>query len=159
MLMRKLLETLALVALLANLALTADALLGPHALPSRIPTHFTVTGEANAWGTPRMLLLLPLISLALYGLMTLLARRPASFNYPAPVTAQNRNRLHRLAVEMLAWLKAEVVTLFSLIQFFAIRTARTAENVLPAWLMPVGLVLVFGTVFWYIRAMRRAAFR
>jgi len=157
--MRKFLEAVALLILVANLAVTGDALLGPHALPSRIPTHFAITGEANAWGTPRMLLLLPLISLALYVLMTFLSRRPASFNYPAPITAQNRNRLHRLAVEMLAWLKAEVLTLFALIQFFAIRTVRMEQNVLPVWLMPVGMVLIFGTVFWYIRAMRRAAYQ
>ena len=157
--MRKLLEAVSLLVLLANIALTADALLGPHALPGRIPTHFDITGEPNAWGTPRMLLLLPLISLALYLMMTFLSRRPASFNYPAPVTAQNRDRLYRLAVEMLAWLKAEVMTLFALIQFFAIRTARVEANVLPIWLMPAGLVLVFATIFWHIRAMRRAAFR
>src|ERR1700760_4703615 len=102
--MRKLLETIAVLVLLTNVILTADALIGPHALPGRIPTHFSATGEPNAWGNPRMLLLLPLISLALYLLMTFISRRPASFNYPAPVTAQNRNRLHRLAVEMLAWL-------------------------------------------------------
>lgn len=157
--MRKLLEAAALLLLLANLALTADALIGPHALPDRIPTHFDITGQPNAWGNPRMLLLLPLLSLALYGMITFLSRRPAAFNYPAPVTAQNRNRLHRLAVEMLAWLKTEVIALFALIQFFAIRTARVAENVLPAWLMPVGLVFVFATIFWHIRAMRRTAFR
>ncbi|HTJ29609.1 MAG TPA: DUF1648 domain-containing protein [Acidobacteriaceae bacterium] len=157
--MRKLLEAVALFVLLANLIFTLDALLGPHALPTRIPTHFNLAGEPTTWGNPRMLLLLPLISLALYVLMTMLSRRPASFNYPAPVTAQNRKRLHRLAIEMLAWLKAEVLTLFALIQFFAIRTVRVQQNVLPIWLMPVELLLVFATIFWYIRAMRRAAFR
>lgn len=157
--MRKLLEAIALLVLLANIAITADALVGPHALPARIPTHFNLSGEPNAWGSPRMLLLLPLISLALYALMTLLSRKPASFSFPAPVTAQNRARLHRLAVGMLAWLKAEVLTLFALIQFFLIRTIRLSQNVLPPWLMPVELVIVFGTIFWYIRAMRRAAYR
>ena len=157
--MRKFLEAIALIVLLANITFTADALVGPHALPARIPTHFAITGEPNAWGSPRMLLLLPLISLALYALMTLLSRKPASFNYPAPITAQNRGRLHRLAVDMLAWLKAEILTLFALIQFFLIRTVRISENVLPVWLMPVEMMLVFGTLFWYIRAMRRAAFR
>ena len=157
--MRKFLEAVSLLALLANLALTADALVGPHALDGRIPTHFDALGQPNAWGNPRMLLLLPLISLALYVMMTMLSRRPASFNYPAPVTAQNRNRLHNLAIAMLAWLKIEVLVLFALIQFFAIRTARVAANVLPVWMMPVGLVLVFATIIWHIRAMRRAAFR
>jgi uncharacterized membrane protein len=157
--MRKLLEAATLLILLANLALTTDALVGPHALPGRIPTHFDITGQPNTWGNPRMLLLLPLISLALYLMMTLLSRRPASFNYPAPITAQNRTRMHRLAVAMLAWLKAEVILLFALIQFFAIRTSRIQENLLPPWLMPVGLVLIFATIFWHIRAMRNAAFR
>ena len=157
--MRRLLEAVALLALLASLTLTADALFGPHALPGRIPTHFDIAGEADAWGNPRMLLLLPLISLGLYAMMTFLSRRPASFNYPAPVTAQNRARMHQLATGMLAWLKAEVLVLFALIQFFAIRTARVAANVLPRWLMPVGLVLIFAAVLWHIRAMRRAAYR
>ena len=146
--MRKFVEAVTLLFLLANLAITGDALVGPHALPSRIPTHFAITGEANAWGSPRMLLLLPLFSLALYTLMTLLSRRPASFNYPAPVTAQNRNRLYRMSVEMLAWLKAEVVALFALIQFLLIRTVRIQASALPVWMMPLGLVVIFGTIFW-----------
>jgi uncharacterized membrane protein len=155
--MRKLLEAIALLALIFNLGFTACALWGPNALPARIPTHFDITGSPDGFGTPRMLLLLPLIAIFLYSLISLVSRRPAAFNYPARITAQNKSRLQRLAVEMIAFLKAEVLTLFALIQFFSIRTARLGENALPAALMPCALVLIFLTITLYILAMRRTA--
>ena len=155
--MRKLLEAIALIVLLFNLGFTAYALWGPNALPARIPTHFDLTGQADGFGTPRMLLLLPLIAIFLYVFISLVSRRPAAFNYPARITTQNKSRLQRLAVEMIAFLKAEVLTLFALIQFCSIRTARLGENALPTALMPCALVLIFLTITLYILAMRRTA--
>jgi uncharacterized membrane protein len=155
--MRKLLEAVALIALLALLCITGGALYGPHALPGRIPTHFDPSGDPDAWGTPRMFLLLPLIATGLYALITAVSRRPAVFNYPTRITPQNRGFLQEIALNMIAFLKAEVLILFALIQHFSIQTARLQQNVLPPYLMLTALILIFTTIALHITAMRRSA--
>lgn len=155
--MRKILETVSLAALVVLVAITASALLGPNKLPDQIATHFNMAGEANGWGSPRSLLGLPLGALALYGLMTLAARRPQAFNFPTRVTPLNRPRLEALALQMVSWLKAEVICLFAWIQHFTIQAARSGQGALPAGFMPVTLGVVLGTVLVYFVLFRKAA--
>ena len=155
--MRKLLEAIALIALLFNLGFTAYALWGPNALPARIPTHFDLTGQADGFGTPRMLLLLPLIAIFLYVFISLVSRRPAAFNYPARITAQNRNRLYALAMQMIAAIKAETALLFAILQFSILHAFRSAHFTLPPIVVPAGVGIILLTTFGHIFAMRRSA--
>jgi len=155
--MRKLLHILALAALAFLLWTTYAALYGPNRLADRIPTHFGLDGQPDAWGQPRMLLLLPAIAVFLYLLMTLVGRYPASFNYPVRVTALNSARLQRIALNMIAWLTAETAALFAALQYFIVLAVRTQRNALPPALMIVAIVLIFFTMAIHISAMRRSA--
>ena len=155
--MRKTLEAISLGALAVLIWSTYRALYGPVRLPARIPTHYDLAGQPNGWGTPAMLLLLPALAMALYLLITVVARFPSCFNYPVRVTAGNRGRLEPLALGMIAWLKTEVVCLFAWIQISTIEAAWRGLGGLPPALIPVSLVAIFATVGWYIVAMRRVA--
>jgi uncharacterized membrane protein len=155
--MRKLLELLSAAILATLLWITYAALYGSNRLTSRIPTHFGPDGQPNAWGEPKMLLLLPLLAIGIYTLMTVVSRFPNAFNYPVRVTPLNRNRLQKIALTMIASLKAETLLLFLSIQYFSIQTAHLQSNSLPPSLMPAGLVVVFATIAIHIAAMRRAA--
>ncbi len=155
--MRKLLETISVLVLAILLWIAYAALLGPRHLTGPIPTHFNLAGQPDAWGAPRMLLVLPGIAMILYLLLTLASRFPASFNYPVRVSTQNRARLQQLALDMIVWLKAEIVSLFTLIEYYSIATARMATNQLPPSLMLVAMAIIFTTIGWYVVAMRRAA--
>lgn len=155
--MRRILENVSLAALVVLAVMTFDALMGPHRLPEKIPTHFNRTGEPTAYGSPQSLLGLPIGALVLYALMTMVARRPGAFNFPAKVTPTNRPKLEALAVQMIAWLKAEVVCLFAWIQHFAIEAARSGHGVLPVKFMPVTLGVVVGTIVVYFVLFRRTA--
>src|ERR1017187_4836177 len=64
--MRKSLEAIGLIALAVLVWITYQALAGAERLPDRIPTHFDMAGNANGWGSPAMLLLLPVIAAGLY---------------------------------------------------------------------------------------------
>lgn len=154
--MRKSLEVLSLFGLVVIAWLTADSLSGGHRLPSRIPTHFGINGQPDAWGSPWMMLALPIGACALYLLMTLVSFYPSAFNYPVRVTPSNRARLQDLALQMIAWLKAEVIWLFALIQMAALDAARSGQSNLSHWLMPGALGVVFGTIIGYVVAMRRS---
>lgn len=155
--MRKELEIVSILGLVVLAWMTIAALAGPHRLPSRVPTHFNVVGQPTGWGSPWMLLGVPIIACALYILMTLVARYPGAFNYPVLVTRANQQRLQNLALGMIGWLKAEVVWLMTCIQMATVRAARLGSGGLPVWLMPVALGVVFGTIIAHVVAMRRSA--
>lgn len=155
--MRKYLEAISLTALALLLWITWVALYGPHALTGPIPTHFDLAGHPNAYGPPQMLLVLPAVALILYLLITVVSRNPAVFNYPVRVTPKNRLRLQELALNMIAFLKAETVILFALIQYQTIDSARNLHSSLQQSLMLTGIAVIFSTIALHILAMRRAA--
>lgn len=154
--MRKILEVFGLAALAGLIFLTVRAFYGPAHLPARIPTHFAADGRPDAWGPSAMLLIFPAIALALYLLMTVVARYPSAFNYPVRVTPANHAQLENLALRMIAWLKTELACLFAMLQWFALRAARQLGHGIPAVLMPCALVAILGTIAWHVAAMFRA---
>jgi len=157
--MRRILEYVSLPGLALLFYLTWRAFHGPNPLPDRIPTHFDLSGNPDGWGSPSVLLVLPVIALVLYLVITLVARFPSVFNYPVRVTEENRARLEELALTMIAWLKVELVCLFTGLQWVIIAAVRNGRGRLSPSLGPVVLVVIFGTVGWYIVAMFRAARR
>lgn len=154
--MRKNLEVVSVVALALLVGITARALYGPVRLPARIPTHFDAAGQVNGWGSPWSLLGLPAIGCALYLLMTLVARFPGSFNFPVRVTAGNRARLEALALNMIAWLKAEILCLFVCIQEMTVESALHGHGNLPVAFVPLSMVVIFATIGVHMVAMMRA---
>jgi hypothetical protein len=154
--MRKILEALALVALVLQAVLTWKAFLGPDRLPARVPLHFDLAGNPDGWGTPATLLYFPGIAVFIYLLFTVVTRFPSAFNYPVRVTPQNRARLEALALNMIAWLKVELICLFTAIQWSLLEAARRHTNQAPVSFMPLALVAVFATIGWHIAAMFRA---
>ena len=157
--MRRLLEAITLIELMVLVWITFQALNGPHPLPPQVPTHFAANGQANAWGPSSSLWILPAIAAGIYGLMTVVSLFPGSFNFPVRVTPLNRPRLEQLALGMIAWLKAELACLFLWIQVSIVRSVRSGQAEFPTWIMPVFLVVVFGTVAGHIAAMVRAGRR
>lgn len=143
--MRRVLEIVSLAALVLLVYIAVSAFYGAHRLPDRIPTHFNAAGQANGWGSPRVLLIFPGFAVAVYLLMSLVSRFPAAFNFPVRVTPFNRKRLEELALNMIAWLKAEVVVFFAWITWSAIGAARSPDHRLSPLLMPALLVAVFVT--------------
>lgn len=155
--MRTFLKFAAFAALLAMWGLTAYAMVGPHPLPDRIPTHFDFAGKPNGWGTPAMLWLMPAIATVVLGLMSLVARFPQSFNYPVRVTPATRPRLQAISLDMIAWLQLEIAAMLLWVQYAIIDAARTSHIGLSPLFVPVIILLVLGTIGWHIRAMFLAA--
>jgi hypothetical protein len=153
--MRKWLEEIALLALGLNTAVTVLALFGSGELPKRIPVHFDAMGHPVTWGSPAMILALPSVTLIVYLLFTVVTSFPGAFNYPVRVTSLNRQRLQKLALDLMAWLKAEIVTLLTWTQWVTIQVARNPERRMPG-MTTVALVVVFATVTSYMVLMFKA---
>jgi len=155
--MRKTLEAIGLIALVVLVWLTYQALAGPTRLPDRIPTHFDAAGNPNGWGSPAMLMLLPIVAIGLHLGITVVSRIPSAFHYPVRVTRVSLPRIQCLTLEMITCIKAELACLFATLQWWMIQAARNNEGQLPPLLMPGFIVLIFGTIGGYLFAVIRAA--
>lgn len=124
-------------------------------LPSRMPRHFDATGAADAWGPKGMVLVVPVVSILLYGLFSWLERIPGKLNYPVEITRKNRAPLFELNTHMIATLKAVItVSLF----FITLRTIQTAEGSaqgLGAWFLPTFLTAAFAPIVYFVWRMSR----
>lgn len=154
--LKKLLEFGAVIAWMVLVYLVVDALYGASKLPARIPTHFGADGMPNAWGGPESLWLLAAVGTVMAVVLTWVSRYPQVFNYPVRVTRENQARLEALALEMIAWMRLELLCLFAGIEWQTIRSARMEQLALSVWFMPMALVVVFGTIGIYIVRMVRA---
>ncbi|MGA8042149.1 MAG: DUF1648 domain-containing protein [Terracidiphilus sp.] len=153
--MRRTLISLGWFTFALNAWITYRAVWGPDALPERIPTHFDAAGNANGWGSPAMLLLLPVIGAGVYLAMGVVARFPGAFNYPVQVRPEFRERAQELTLEMIAWLRAELACLFLVLQWMIIEAARSGQGKAFPLVMPPFLVVVLGTIGWFVLALVR----
>jgi len=153
--LRNTLQWIAALGLATVWAIAGFAVFGPHKLPDRIPIHFDAAGQINGWGSPAMLWFLPVVAAGVYILLTLVSRRPCAFNYPVRVTPATRPRLEAMSLELIAWLRAELIWLFLFIEYATIRSARLGRSALSPWTVLICIAVVFVTIGWHIAAMRR----
>ncbi|WP_348265055.1 DUF1648 domain-containing protein [Telmatobacter sp. DSM 110680] len=156
--MRKTMEVVGLGILAVLFWITYSALNGPEKLPNRIPTHFDISGQPNAWGPPGFLWFLPLVAIGLYLLMTVLGSiRFRRYNLPVAVTESNLPFIQEQTSVMVTWIKCEMLCLFAYLQWSIIQSARTSQFRLSPLLIPVFLVVIFSTVGWHLAAIIRGA--
>lgn len=74
-------------------------------LPASIPSHFDLSGRADAWDGKAVLAIYPLVATVIYGMLRLIERFPQHLNYPWPITEANAARQYLLARQLLAWLR------------------------------------------------------
>lgn len=155
--MRKTLDWIS-VALLAVLVwITWRAVYGPVPLPARIPAHFNAAGQPDAWGNPASVWLLPVVAVALYCIISVVALFPSAFNFPMRVSPANRARLEGVTLRMISWVKLELCCLFLFIQWSILDSVQSGRGTLSPVIMPVFLVAIFGTVIVHAVAVFRAA--
>lgn len=114
-------------------------------LPDAIPTHFDASGNPNGWGDKSDILFLPLISLFIFAMMTVLARFPRWYNYPFRITESNAQRQYQLATSMIRWLKTEMVWMFTLITIGIIETATGGSQTIMSVVAPTSVAVILAT--------------
>jgi hypothetical protein len=77
------------------------------------------------------------------------------FNYPVKVTEANRDRLQSLTIDLLTWIRTEIVCIFALAQWMASHLARQPETATYSLVIFAPLGMLLATVAWYIVAMLR----
>jgi uncharacterized membrane protein len=148
-----LLATLAVLGIIAAFAITAWGWL---TLPAVIPTHYSISGVPNAYGSKGTLLIMPIVAACLYILLTFLSRYPHVYNYPWPITHENAPRQYHLARLLLRWITLEIVWMFCAIQWLIIQSARSYSASAILLVIPVIVIVLVITIILYVRAAARA---
>jgi uncharacterized membrane protein len=154
-----LLEVLTVLGLIAVIAMTVW---GYFALPAVIPTHYGFSGAPNAYGGKGSLLPLPIVSICLAVLLTVLrwavlSRFRRIDNYSWPITAENAPRLYYLARLFLRWITFEMVWMLCGLQGLIIQSAQSHHAPDAILLLILAFVLaVILTIILYLRAAARA---
>ncbi|MBK0418938.1 DUF1648 domain-containing protein [Leucobacter sp. CSA1] len=117
-------------------------------LPERIPTHFGISGQADAWGPRSSVFLLLGIFAALVGGLTWLSHHPRIFNYPAVVTEHNAQRMYRAGEQLIVWMNAACAAIFCGILVSVILPVNSSLFVVPGMVgmvaaLAVGMVRMF----------------
>ena len=125
-------------------------------LPETIPTHFGFSGEPDAWGSKTTLLILPLTSLVLYVILTVVGLFPHSYNYLWAITEKNALEQYVLAKALIGSLKVEIIWLFSYMVWKIIMISLRKADGMGDGLVLVFLAIIFGTVGIYFYRSARA---
>lgn len=126
-------------------------------LPERIPSHFNLTGQPDAYSNKSDILYYPILAVIAYVLMTLLARYPHFFNYPWPITEQNTSRQYRLARELINRSKLLLIWLLLYAEWLTLQTAAK-QPAGPVPLVFIGIIfLLVILAIYYIVVARQVA--
>lgn len=119
-------------------------------IPDQIPGHYNAAGEIDRWGDKSELIVLPIASWLMYGLITLVERFPQVWNTGVRITEENRNEVYRLLKNLIA-----VVKMFVLLMFGSLTVISSLGLNLPVWYVLAFLVVLFGTIAYFIVRLTR----
>jgi len=147
--MKSLRELLATIGLLFAILTVAVQY---HDLPRRIPVHFAANGLANGWGDKSSLWFLVGITCLVYLGLTMIPFAPTG-SFSLPVSPKLRAAAIPLALDMVAWLKAELTWIFAAITWSMVVVAQGHSRGMTPWFTPLAFGVVFATVLYYIARM------
>ena len=78
-----------------------------------VPTHFSVLGEPDSWGSPYICIIIALIAIALYLVISYLCKHPEKMNYPFKVSAKFRNENMRIGIGLVVIIRFLVLLLLT----------------------------------------------
>ena len=121
-------------------------------LPHRIPVHFAANGIANGWGDKSSLWFLVAITCLVYLGLTMIPFAPTG-SFSLPVSPKLRAAAIPLALDMVAWLKAELTWIFAAITCSTVVVAQGRSKGMTEWFIPLAMGVVIVTVLYYVARM------
>jgi uncharacterized membrane protein len=119
-------------------------------IPDKIPGHYNAQGVVDRWGNKNEILALPIVSIALYILLTIVSFFPSTWNVPVKITEDNREFSYINLRTMLILIKMEILATFAYMSYCNIKIQS-----LGVWFLPLELTLIFGTITYYIIKISR----
>ena len=118
-------------------------------IPNEIPAHYNAVGEVDRWGGKGEILILPITALLMWVGMTILEKFPHVYNY-MNLTKDNARAQYLNGRLLINVLKNEFVLLFSYITWKGIQIAIGENDSLGVWFLPVFLLIIFGSMAYFI---------
>ena len=147
--MKSLRELLATIGLLFAILTVAVQY---HGLPHRIPVHFAANGLVDGWGDKSSLWFLVGITCLVYLGLTMIPFAPKG-SFRLPISPKLRAAAVPLALDMVAWLKAELTWIFAAITWSTVVVAQGRSRGMTEWFIPLAMGVVIVTVLYYIARM------
>lgn len=92
-------------------------------LPDQIPIHFDMTFTPDAWGTKKIIFLLPTVALVLFVIFYLITLAPENTNFIVPITPENQEQQFWLSE-----LTSKVLLLDILLLFYVLMKMMIVEH-------------------------------
>jgi uncharacterized membrane protein len=124
-------------------------------ISNTIPIHFKTSGEVDGWGSKYFLTGLPLLSLLLLLLFTILRKFPHKFNYLVEITPENAYRQYLNARLLTSWVQVEIVIMFSYFQWEFIHAAMGNSSSPVVNFLAFIFVIVGTSIIFIIRMFRK----
>jgi len=124
-------------------------------LPLLIPSHFGLDGYPNRFGPKAILWFILGASASLYILLTVVSRLPRLFNLPGPRGGVGRLYLEGLGIQLLAWIKLELVLTFAYTLWRIVKIANRRAVGLGVGFILVAFISMMSTIVYYLVRMRR----
>ena len=140
------------VSVLILIAMFASLYFNWSNIPEQIPGHYNALGEIDRWGNKSELLLLPIISIMLYLLLTVVCFFPSIWNVPTQITDKNRKFVYSNLLTMMILLKASI-----LITFFYLNYNSMQAKALPIYFLPIFIIVIFGIIIFFVMRTIRIA--
>ena len=147
------LEAAAIVVLVLHLVATAYFV---RHLPTIIPTHFGLNGVPNRFGNKTSLWFLPMISVFLQFLISIISLAPEAFKYSKKITAENAEQEYRLGRTFLTLLKSWLAMFLFGLSWLIFQTIDSGDGTLSHWFIGAALVALLLPTVGYILNRRRS---
>lgn len=134
------------IAIIILVSMVAVLIIRWKELPDQIPGHYNAIGEVDRWGSKGELIMLPVLSIFLYLLITIVTAFPSIWNMPVTITEANREKVYSCMKSMMALIKVEVLAVFFCMNY----NSMEATSLSPLFL-PLFLVVIIGTIIYFVK--------
>ena len=125
-------------------------------LPDEIPMHYGFDGKPDAYSGKWTIVVLPIVGLVMYAGLSLIRKIPHLYNYAWPITETNAKAMYTLSVNLITWIKMEIVLMFAYIQFQTVWIGMGKALELGVLFLPVAIGAMVVTSVVFIVRMSRA---
>ena len=118
-------------------------------LPSEVPSHYNIMGEADAWANKWFIFFLPLVGLGLWLLLGQVEKFSEFINMPNYGKPLNEEQLQN-SIGLMYMIRNEILLFMSLLTLKEVFTAFGYQINLGVWEFVIFIVVMTVTIVWYI---------
>lgn len=118
-------------------------------LPSEVPSHYNIMGDADAWANKWFIFFLPLVGFGLWLLMGQVGRFPEFINMPNGGEPLNEEQLQN-SMKLMYMIRNEVLLFMSLLTLKEVFTSIGYPIHLGIWEFVIFVAVMTVTIVWYM---------